>query len=63
MDQKHPSRHQKTVTPSPEIASELNNLLQIISGTSSLIEKIWKESLAPISTSRCCAPASPEPPM
>ncbi len=26
----------------PEIASELNNLLQIISGTSSLIEKIWE---------------------
>src|SRR4051812_25431453 len=27
---------------SPEIASELNNLLQIISGTSSLIENIWE---------------------
>lgn len=26
----------------PEIASELNNLLQIISGTSSLIENIWE---------------------
>jgi CheY-like chemotaxis protein len=27
---------------SPEIASELNNLLQIISGTSELIENIWE---------------------
>lgn len=28
--------------PSPALASELNNLLQIISGTSALIENIWE---------------------
>lgn len=31
-----------TGASSPEIASELNNLLQIISGTSALIENIWE---------------------
>src|SRR3978361_384969 len=32
----------QTTNSRPEIASELNNLLQIISGTSSLIENIWE---------------------
>ena len=37
--------HDKSPSPrlsSPEIVSELNNLLQIISGTSELIENIWQ---------------------
>lgn len=36
----HPAQGAKL--DSPEIASELNNLLQIISGTSALIENIWE---------------------
>lgn len=32
----------RKVTPESKVASELNNLLQIISGTSTLIENVWE---------------------
>ena len=42
MENQDPPLQTQTRTIHPEIASELNNLLQIISGTSSLIENIWE---------------------
>ena len=42
MENQDPPLQTQTRAIHPEIASELNNLLQIISGTSSLIENIWE---------------------
>lgn len=42
MDENEPKPTPPAQDSQPEIASELNNLLQIISGTSSLIENIWE---------------------
>lgn len=41
-EQKSDSQPTQPNLSSPEIASELNNLLQIITGTSELIENIWE---------------------
>jgi CheY-like chemotaxis protein len=41
-DPNSPTRRDGSALSSQEIASELNNLLQIISGTSEMIENIWE---------------------
>lgn len=42
MQEQDPTPAAKIGSTRPEIASELNNLLQIISGTNALIENIWQ---------------------
>lgn len=42
MNEQHTRSAEQTSNTRPEIASELNNLLQIIAGTGALIENIWQ---------------------